>query len=219
MEVKYAFFDVDETLINMKTMFNFYQFWQSHNFRYIPQIAKFKFIFFKKKIELLGKKSTREDVNIFYYSKFKGVEEKEILDATEKWWKCISKRKDLFQYRVIEQFDDLKKNGFVTVLVSGSLNHCLTPIKEKLGADFLISTNLESKNGILTGKICGEPNIGEGKVREILSFDKQQPHDIDWNNSYAFGDHASDIPMLKLVGNKYIVVNGIPCKIDSIFDN
>jgi hypothetical protein len=44
---------------------------------------------------------------------------------------------------------------------------------------------------------------GEGKVEAIRSFAEE--HDIDLEESYAYSDSASDLPMLRAVGHPVVV--------------
>ncbi len=84
------------------------------------------------------------------------------------------------------------------VLVSGTLNFLALPLKNHLGADWLIATEIEERNGCLTGEIKGLHPRGENK--RVLLMDLARRQNLDLTKSYAYGDHEEDIPLLGCVG-------------------
>ncbi len=60
-----------------------------------------------------------------------------------------------------------------------------------------VATKLEIKNGKYTGKILGKINYKEEKVNRL--------RDYDFNDSFAYSDHNSDIPLLKKATYRYAV--------------
>jgi HAD superfamily hydrolase (TIGR01490 family) len=46
---------------------------------------------------------------------------------------------------------------------------------------------------------------GEEKVRRVRAWAEQNHFDIDWAASFAYGDNASDIPVMSLTGNPVCV--------------
>ncbi|MFZ2315070.1 MAG: HAD-IB family hydrolase [Gammaproteobacteria bacterium] len=219
MNIRYAFFDVDETLVNFKSMFKFYKYWLCKKSRFGVFGGYFSYFLFSFKIKFLSYFFKRSEINKKYYAQYAGFSEKKLKLIGEMWWKDLLKKEPFFHAEVLDQFFFHKKNGVKTVLVSGSMGLCLEPLKIYLGADYAIWTDLEVKDGRLTGELLGEPNIGQGKVRRILSFLEKQPVKPDLLNSYAYGDHESDIPMLDLVGNPYFVIDGFPHNYKSISIN
>ena len=61
--------------------------------------------------------------------------------------------------------------------------------------------------GVLTGRIVEPFVYGEGKVAAMQRF--SDDHQIDLADSWAYSDSASDLPMLRAVGNP-VVVNPDP---------
>ena len=70
----------------------------------------------------------------------------------------------------------------------------------------LSATRLEEKARVLTGKILKKDCIGEEKPRRLSKL--MDLSSFDLKNSYAYGDHALDAPLLKLVGNRIVVDYG-----------
>jgi HAD superfamily hydrolase (TIGR01490 family) len=72
-----------------------------------------------------------------------------------------------------------------------------------IGFDGGLGTELEEADGVLTGRLRGPFNYGEGKpvrMRELAAAE-----DIDLAKSWAYSDSASDLPMLRAVGHPVAV--------------
>jgi len=95
-----------------------------------------------------------------------------------------------------------REQGHKIVLVTGSADFVVEPLASWLGAD-LIAAKLEEVDGKFTGRLIGEPLIGDGKAKAVLSYADE--HKIDLTRSYAYGDSKSDEPMLACVGNPVAV--------------
>lgn len=87
-----------------------------------------------------------------------------------------------------------KALGHECVLVSASLDCYLQPWSRMQGFSGCISTQLEIKNGIYTGKLHGFNCYGKQKAQRI----KALYPDIENRTSYAYGDSKGDIEMLEL---------------------
>jgi HAD superfamily hydrolase (TIGR01490 family) len=96
-----------------------------------------------------------------------------------------------------------QSRGHGVALLSGSLTLLLHPLKEELGADWLIATELQRQNGRFTGEIAGLHPRGLNKLR--LLQDLSQNQRVDLSQSYAYGDHILDAPLLRSIGNPVAV--------------
>ena len=91
--------------------------------------------------------------------------------------------------------------GRKVVLVSASPVFYLMPLKEKLGLEAVMGTELIiDDNGYNTGKIKANCK-GKEKPKLIAQYLQQTQQQIDFAQSYAYGDSKNDIPMLYLCGN------------------
>jgi HAD superfamily hydrolase (TIGR01490 family) len=88
-------------------------------------------------------------------------------------------------------------------LLSGSLSVLLTPLKEELGADWLIATELERLNGKFTGEIAGLHPRGRNKL--FLLQDLSYSHGFDLSRSFAYGDHIQDVHVFRSIGHPVAV--------------
>jgi HAD superfamily phosphoserine phosphatase-like hydrolase len=90
----------------------------------------------------------------------------------------------------------------LTILVSGSFGACLDPIARYLRADGLICSRPSVRDGCYTGTI-DTPMVGSAKAAAVLA--EAAARRIDLAASSAYGDDASDLPVLALVGNPVVV--------------
>jgi len=193
-----AFFDVDNTLIKIKSMFHFYKYWcdlrsalhEYHQFTNLFSHAS-------------QQQTSREELNRMYYRQFKGVDIEELNIAGKKWFSQFFSDSSLLINDTIYALNEHKKNGYETVFVSGSMLPLLSPLAEKLEVDTIICTTLLHDNGVLTGYIGSPQIIGEGKKEAVLSYLHQTG--IAPDNCYSYGDDISDIPMLSIIGNPVCV--------------
>jgi phosphoserine phosphatase len=74
----------------------------------------------------------------------------------------------------------------------------------RLGFDHLLCTDLEiGRDGLLTGRVNGPICLNSNK--RILAEMLARKVNIDLATSYAYGNHQSDLPLLELIGNPYVV--------------
>lgn len=197
-----VFFDVDGTLIRIKSMFSFLKYYS----RYKSKINNFKYYFYLIKTFILQKLGvSRELINQQYYKNFANEKTHEVMALGERWWRYVSSSNDLYNDKVVRELIKHRKNGAEIVFVSGSMPACIDPLAKELGAQHCLLTSLEVHNGYYTGKLNGISNINEGKRKRILEFINNYTQPIDLNQCFAYGDHQSDLPMLELVGNPVVV--------------
>ncbi|MBN2178359.1 MAG: HAD-IB family hydrolase [Deltaproteobacteria bacterium] len=105
---------------------------------------------------------------------------------------------------IIQRADFHKQEGHFLVLVSASIRYLLEPVVADLGFDLLLCTDLEEgEDGFLTGRSKGPVCIEENK--RIITLKIAGEYGLDLENSYAYGDSKSDLPLLDLVGHPHVV--------------
>lgn len=193
-----AFFDVDETLINMKSMFDFLQFWYQEK----NEKEKLNSYMFNFKNEVKNG-TKREKLNREYYRQFKGVDYLDLVESGEKWFSSILD-KNLFIGEAIEALKRHQIQNDDIVFVSGSMFPILSPIANYLGVKEILCAPIElSHDGIVTGEIGVPQTIGKGKKEAILHYCNER--NIDPKKCYAYGDDLSDIPMMEVTGHPICV--------------
>jgi HAD superfamily hydrolase (TIGR01490 family) len=103
----------------------------------------------------------------------------------------------------IKAIQEHKAQGHTVILLSGSLDFLLEPMRHYLGADHLIAAKMEVKNGKLTGRIAGDYPYGGLKATIISHFAEE--HGLDFSRSYAYADHHTDHEVLRLFGNPIVI--------------
>ncbi len=96
-----------------------------------------------------------------------------------------------------------QSRGRRIVLLTGSLSFLVLPLKEYLGADWLIATELAHRGPYFTGELVGLHPLGENK--RILLKELAWQQNLDLTRSYAYGDHLEDIPFMSCVGQPVAV--------------
>ena len=94
--------------------------------------------------------------------------------------------------------------GRPTFIVSAAGHELVELLARILYMDGGIGTSYEiGEDGLFTGELGGVFMYGEGKVTAMRRFADE--HGIDLEASYAYSDAASDLPMLRAVGNPVVV--------------
>lgn len=188
----YAFFDVDETLIYPKSMFDFLLYWYQQRNQpneYARQMALIQL--------LVMNGADRAHINRVYYRQFAGVELAELKRVSAAWYWLRFVEGALYKPVVVDRLRQLCRRGVEAVLVSGSMQPLLTPIAEYLGVAAVLCAELHCEGGRLSGELCATA-IGAAKRERVLAFLAE--HSVAPSQCEAFGDHISDLPMLEAVG-------------------
>jgi HAD superfamily hydrolase (TIGR01490 family) len=110
-----------------------------------------------------------------------------------------------------EMLDEVRAHedaGRPTFIVSAAGNGLVEMLARVLGMQGGIGTRYEvDGDGLLTGRIVEPFVYGEGKVAAMERFAAE--HGVDLDESWAYSDSASDLPMLRAVGNP-VAVNPDP---------
>jgi len=198
-----VFIDVDETLIDCKTLLDTFRYHLCSFHGAVKGQDKFNHV-----ISLLAdaKKTginDRASLNRIYYQHFAGVDVKKITHHCEHWFKVEGV--SLLKSKVLDEIKRHQNNNARIVLVSGSYRACLEPLSRYIRADAILCTELVSVEGVFNGEISDYPIIGEGKAKRIQQYLEQ--YRLSSRGSFAYGDHLSDVPMLELADERVIVDN------------
>lgn len=193
-----AFFDVDETLLAGKSIFEFLRHWLAvtgDNTRYRSVRAT------ARRDAAAG--VPREELNRRFYRHLAGAPHAELLREGRRWYDGIRRSPRGFVRAGLDAVATHKMAGDLVVLVSGSMRPILGPLAADLRADLVLCTELVmSADGTLTGEIT-EPMIGQAKqhaVTEMMTELGADPLDC-----FGYGDHTSDLAMLTAVGNPHVI--------------
>jgi HAD superfamily hydrolase (TIGR01490 family) len=191
-----AFFDVDETLIADKSLVAFWTYWSASH----PGQRDAGGL----RTEAAATRDRRA-LNRAYYRRYTGVPLAALEAAGRRWYDDYRRGEDPFVLPVLEAVETHRAAGREVVLVSGSMRPLLAPLAEELGVSAVLCTELlVTPDGRLTGEVL-EPMIGEAKADAALWFMRERGADPD--DCFAYGDHESDLALLRAVGRPVVVGN------------
>ena len=198
----FAFFDVDETLINLKSMFSFRAFYLRR--RWGPLLGWWAERSARRRLlQQVQAGMDRTHINSLYYAAFKGHRLDQLEAAAQSWFEQVVKREDFYIQPVLQALRHHKAQGVEPVFVSGSSDLILGPLAVALGVSHLLSNRQEVHLGRFTGALLLPQTIGVGKRQVVETFIAR--HGADPLACYAYGDHYSDLPMLEAVGHPVVV--------------
>ena len=106
--------------------------------------------------------------------------------------------------QMLDEVHHHQDEGRATFIVSAAGNEMVQELGRVLGMSGGIGTSYEvGADGFYTGRLDGPFVYGEGKVEAMKGFAAE--HNIDLDASWAYSDSASDLPMLRAVGNPVVV--------------
>jgi HAD superfamily hydrolase (TIGR01490 family) len=92
-----------------------------------------------------------------------------------------------------------KSLGLRQVVVTGALDFSVKPLMDHLGVDDYVANRLEFVNGVATGRLIPPVLASATKASWIRTYAER--HGLNLNESYAYSDSMSDLPMLSIVGH------------------
>lgn len=197
-----AFFDVDETLITVKSMFRFLEFHFSA--RGLPPSA------YEEAAAALRHKAaqgiSRRQTNQEYYRLFSGRRVEELREHGRDWFERELAGGALLHPPAVAALRHHQRDGADIALVSGSFRPCVEPLAALLGVDTILCSEPESVAGFCTGHV-ERPVIGPEKGR--LARELMRRRGVPAARATAYGDHASDLELLRAVGRP-VAVGGDP---------
>lgn len=197
---RFAFFDVDETLISMKSMFDFFPFWCAENAT--PQLAR---EFERGFAHARATGVRREELNRQYYRFFRGASLADLVAVGRAWFESrFREGRSPYLASTVSQLRAHQREAVAPVLVSGSMLPLLSPIAIDLSVEHCLCTQLlldgEQR---LTGEIGHPQTIGAGKAIALVAFLRERGAMA--SDCFAYGDDCSDLPMLEAVGTPIAV--------------
>ena len=88
--------------------------------------------------------------------------------------------------------------GHTLVIASSATRFQIEPAARALGVPNVVCTRLDAVDGVVTGKIVGEPLWRGGKARGVEKFASE--NDVDLAVSYGYSNGGEDIAFLTTVG-------------------
>ncbi|MYS41938.1 HAD-IB family hydrolase [Streptomyces sp. SID5998] len=190
-----AFFDVDETVIAEKSLISFWEHWKSRCPAWAAAGAA------RPPAEAQAR--DRAELNRWYYRRYAGVPLAVLEAAGRLWYDDYRGGGSAFVRPAVDAVTAHRAAGREVVLVSGSMRPLLTPLAKDLGASAILCTELVvAAGGALTGEVQ-RPMIGGAKAEAATRL--MRARGADPGECFAYGDHESDLSLLRAVGKPVVV--------------
>ncbi len=98
-----------------------------------------------------------------------------------------------------ELIEKSRSLGLRQVVVTGALDISVEPLMKHLGIDDYVANRLEFVNGVATGRLLPPVLASATKASWIRTYAEREK--INLNESFAYSDSMSDLPMLSIVGH------------------
>jgi HAD superfamily hydrolase (TIGR01490 family) len=198
---RFAFVDVDHSLLRVSTLHDFASFYFSPAERHEPHPKLVEHARTLERMAATG--ADRTAMNRRYYELWADEPVTSVRAAANDWHAARASAHDFYRRPVVELVEALRAQGSEIVLLSGSFDECLDPIARRVGASAVLCTALTRRAERYTGAV-ERPMIGEHKAAAVRDFVAGVPqHELAEDT--AIGDHLSDVPVLELVGHPVVV--------------
>lgn len=201
--MKVAIFDFDGTLYPEETfslMMKHLKTHPVHNHKYRRFITKILPVYVAYKLKLYPEQRMKEYSMRSYISAFRKTPEVEIQQFFSQIGHQMSQQ---LSAPVLQRLEQHSKDGYYIMLVSGAFEPLLYAVTKDLDFNCIIGTSIPFKNKEIDKHT---PVIHIHGERKTANIHAQLANDeIDWENSYAYGDSYSDLNVLELVGNPVAV--------------
>lgn len=202
LKEKIAFFDFCETLVNFQTADAFVNFVREESNK--KSMICFEIIqLVLRRLKLIrivdfltkNKASFNKRIKLF---QLRGFSKDELERYAQKYYQLVIKPN--FINDTISLLIELRDNGWKIVIVSGGYDIYLKEFAKEYGVVKVLSTKIEFKKGICTGKMLGKDCLRNNKV-EIMNNNYDSRSII----SKSFSDSITDVPFLKWADEGYVV--------------
>ena len=186
-------FDFDGTITKKDSLIYFIKFSKGKLKFYFTFIIFFPLLV-AMKLKLFPNWKVKQLVFSFLY---KGVP----LEKFNNWGIAFSDIIDKITYhKAIETLKQHKKNGDKVIIISASLENYLKPWANKIGFDFILSTQIEVDNdNKITGNFSTKNCYGQEKVNRLLeTFPDRNNYKL-----IAYGDSRGDKELIEFANESY----------------
>lgn len=197
--VQLALFDIDYTLTKKETSIELYKYMLKKDIKLIKYIPAHILTGLGYGIKVFSATDTKERFLKF----LKGKEEEEIKAIVKSFYR--EHLVNLLYEDGLKAIKEYKAKGYKIYLISASPEFYVNEFYNIEGVDKVIGTKFKMEDGIFTPIVIGKNCKGEEKVKRLMEEIKKENIDVDFKNSCMFSDSLSDLPLLELVGNGYLI--------------
>ena len=193
-----AYFDVDGTLITRSSMWSFLGFCLIAT---TDSDARRERV--RRLAALRSSHRPRAEETSALFGHLAGAPVADVTRLGHEWLRYELDRGGFLHRPGIEALRAHQDAGHATALVSGSFPAVLAPIAALLDVREVWCTSPEVSNGRYTGALTAPPMVGERKAAAVRLTATTNCADLA--NCTAYGDHVTDLPMLRTTGQAVVV--------------
>ncbi|WP_339251193.1 HAD-IB family hydrolase [Sporosarcina sp. FSL W8-0480] len=202
--MRIAIFDFDGTLYSKETfqlLMDHLKHHPQHGPKYKSFFRKILPLYIGYKLKLVPEPTMKERSMQIYANALHTLSKKELDDY---FFEMKESMREGFNKDVINRLNQHKDDGVHVMLVSGAYTSLLHAATGDLGFDTIIGTDIPfTEDGMFNREISIYHIQGRRKNDKIT--ESLAGKNIDWKNSFAYGDSISDLPVLELVGKPVAV--------------
>lgn len=202
-----AAFDLEGTLIKrsksfMREMHNIQKRGITDRAKMVLFDISIMMIFFCYKTHLIGELTMRTITIKRMATLLKGSTEREIAQRARIF---ATQYMELLQPETSRILQEHIMKGHTTVLFSGMLQPFVEAVKQELGINIAIGTELEIEDGNYTGGLSRIPYFGERRAKVLSGYINKLDYKVNLSESFAYGDAIFDRYFMGMVGNPVAV--------------
>ncbi len=193
--------DMDGTIINGQSQQIFLKYLFRRKIVGLFFYLRINLWFFIYKIGLLKNPKEVENIMNYSFSFLKGKKAAEIDFLIDDFFDKALKKFIFSEMTGI--INEHISKGRELLIVSNAAEIIVKKLAEFLKIGNYMSTKLEMVGGEFTGRILGEIVYGKNKSGLVKNF--MQKNNLDFENSWAYTDHISDLDLLLSTSKPYVV--------------
>lgn len=182
-----AVFDFDGTITTVDTLFDFIRFYYGFP-RLIVGLFVLSPILILFKLGFIPNDKAKELLFSYF---FKGKTLSEFNAICEKYKNRINQT---LRSQAIDKIRFHQQQGHIVLINSASIYNWILPWAQSVGIEKVVGTEIEVKEGVITGKFKGENCYGVEKVKRFLELYPYR----DTYQLYVYGDSSGDKPFLDI---------------------
>lgn len=192
-----AFFDMDHTVVRGNTASIYLQDMRRRGELRRRDLARLSVVLLRYRLALIDMRAVMREV----FANLQGTPEEALRDRCQ----ALFDRhiRPLVSDDALRTAAEHHAQGHTNVLLTAQTPYLADPLARLLGAEHVLCTRLEVRNGLFTGLAEGPMCYGDGKVE--LASRWAAGRGVALRESYFYTDSYTDLPMLEAVGGPRVV--------------